>query len=35
MIKGLADTTNQNTNVQTWNDSVGPIEAFVSKAKFN
>jgi hypothetical protein len=35
MIKGLANTTNQNTNVLTWNDSLGEVEAYISKAKFN
>lgn len=37
MIKGLANTTNQNTNVRTWNDSggVGFLNAYISKAKLN
>jgi hypothetical protein len=34
MIKSLANTTNQNTNVRTWNDRVIE-EEFISKAKFN
>jgi hypothetical protein len=34
MIKALANTTNQNTNVLTWNDR-GIEEEFISKAKFN
>jgi hypothetical protein len=35
MIKELANTTNQNTNIRTWNDSLGEVEAYISKAKFN
>jgi hypothetical protein len=36
MIKGLANTTNQNTNVLTWNDTNGnSTGAFISKAKLN
>jgi hypothetical protein len=35
MIKGFANTTNQNTNILTWNDSLGEVEAYISKAKFN
>ena len=36
MIKGLANTTNQNTNVLTWNDTNGNATgAFISKAKLN
>ena len=35
MIKSLANTTNQNTNVQTWNDKGNPVEVLVSKSKFN
>ena len=36
MIKGLANTTNQNTNVLTWNDLNGNIPgAYISKAKLN
>ena len=36
MIKGLANTTNQNTNVLTWNDTNGNATgAFISKTKLN
>lgn len=36
MIKGLANTTNQNTNVLTWNDTNGNATgAYISKAKLN
>jgi hypothetical protein len=36
LIKGLANTTNQNTNVLTWNDSNGNLpNAYISKAKLN
>lgn len=36
MIKGLANTTNQNTNINTWNDTNGNDPgAFISKAKLN
>jgi hypothetical protein len=36
MIKGLADTTNQNTNINTWNDlGDNATGAFISKAKLN
>jgi hypothetical protein len=36
MIKGLANTTNQNTNVLTWNDLNGnSTGAYISKAKLN
>jgi hypothetical protein len=36
MIKGLANTTNQNTNVLTWNDLNGNTAgAYISKAKLN
>jgi hypothetical protein len=35
MIKGLADTTNQNTNILTWNDDSGATGAYISKAKLN
>jgi hypothetical protein len=36
MIKGLANTTNQNTNVLTWNDTNGNGSgAYISKAKLN
>ena len=37
MIKGLANTTNQNTNVRTWNDNGGAgfLNAYISKAKLN
>jgi hypothetical protein len=36
MIKGLANTTNQNTNVLTWNDTNNNATgAFVSKTKLN
>ncbi len=36
MIKGLANTTNQNTNVLTWNDTNGNVTgAYISKAKLN
>lgn len=36
MIKGLANTTNQNTNINTWNDENGNgTGAFISKAKLN
>jgi hypothetical protein len=36
MIKGLANTTNQNTNVLTWNDTNGNTAlAYISKAKLN
>ena len=36
MIKGLANTTNQNTNILTWNDTNGNVTgAYISKAKLN
>jgi len=36
MIKGLANTTNQNTNINTWNDTNGnSTGAYISKAKLN
>jgi hypothetical protein len=36
MIKGLGNTTNQNTNVLTWNDlNNNTIGAYISKAKLN
>jgi hypothetical protein len=36
LIKGLANTTNQNTNVLTWNDTNGNVAgAYISKAKLN
>jgi hypothetical protein len=35
MIKGLANTTNQNTNILTWNDPSGNSTALISKAKLN
>jgi hypothetical protein len=36
MIKGLGNTTNQNTNVLTWNDDDGNTTgALISKAKLN
>jgi hypothetical protein len=36
LIKGLANTTNQNTNVLTWNDLNGNLpNAYISKAKLN
>jgi len=36
MIKGLANTTNQNTNTNTWNDTNGNATgAYISKAKLN
>jgi hypothetical protein len=36
MIKGLANTTNQNTNVLTWNDTNGNTTgAYISKSKLN
>jgi hypothetical protein len=36
MIKGLANTTNQNTNVLTWNDTNGNTAlAYISKVKLN
>jgi hypothetical protein len=36
MVKGLANTTNQNTNVLTWNDTNGNSAlAYISKAKLN
>jgi hypothetical protein len=36
MIKGLANTTNQNTNINTWNDTNGNATgAYISKAKLN
>jgi len=36
MIKGLANTTNQNTNILTWNDTNGNGSgAYISKAKLN
>ena len=36
MIKGLANTTNQNTNVLTWNDTNNNATgAFISKTKLN
>jgi hypothetical protein len=36
LIKGLANTTNQNTNVLTWNDLNGNlVNAYISKAKLN
>jgi len=36
MIKGLSNTTNQNTNVLTWNDTNGnSTGAFISKTKLN
>ena len=33
MIKGLGNTTNQNTNILTWNDQ--NAGALISKAKLN
>ena len=36
MIKGLGNTTNQNTNVLTWNDLNNNVDgAYISKAKLN
>jgi hypothetical protein len=35
MIKGLGNTTNQNTNVLRWNDPNGNAGALISKAKLN
>ena len=37
LIKGLADTTNQNTNTMTWNDVNGNDlpGTYISKAKLN
>jgi hypothetical protein len=36
MIKGLGNTTNQNTNVLTWNDLNGNLSGgYISKAKLN
>jgi hypothetical protein len=36
LIKGLASTTNQNTNVLTWNDQTNnDASAYISKAKLN
>jgi hypothetical protein len=36
IIKGLANTTNQNTNINTWNDTNGnSTGAYISKAKLN
>ena len=36
LIKGLANTTNQNTNVSTWNDlNDNLVNAYISKAKLN
>ena len=37
LIKGLANTTNQNTNTMTWNDVNGDDLAgtYISKAKLN
>jgi len=36
MIKGLANSSNQNTNINTWNDLNGnDTGAFISKAKLN
>ena len=36
LIKGFANTTNQNTNVLTWNDLNGNLpNAYISKAKLN
>ncbi len=37
LIKGLANTTNQNTNVMTWNDVNGNDipKTYISKAKLN
>jgi len=36
MIKGLANTTNQNTNTNTWNDTNGNVTgAYISKVKLN
>ena len=36
MIKGLGNTTNQNTNILTWNDLNNNVDgAYISKAKLN
>ncbi len=36
MIKGLGNSTNQNTNINTWNDTNGNATgAYISKAKLN
>jgi hypothetical protein len=36
MIKGLGNTTNQNTNILTWNDLNGNSSGgYISKAKLN
>ena len=33
LIKGLGATTNLNTNINTWNDTVNTVGSYVSKAK--
>jgi hypothetical protein len=35
LIKGLGATTNLNTNINTWNDTVNTVGSYVSKAKLN